>query len=89
MDHRSGGAWSHGMAEVAPDLRLHYVTAGSGAWTVVLLHGFPQTWWEWRGVGVDIWCLGWRKLVVGYTDISVGAGPGARDEMLQSRLRWR
>ena len=89
MDPRSGGAWSHGMAEVAPDLRLQYVTAGSGAWTVVLLHGFPQTWWEWRGVGVDIWCLGWRKLVVGYTDISVGAGPGARDEMLQYRLRSR
>ena len=22
--------------------------AGQGALTVVLVHGFPQTWWEWR-----------------------------------------
>jgi pimeloyl-ACP methyl ester carboxylesterase len=29
------------------DVRLHYVTAGSGE-PVVLLHGWPQTWYEWR-----------------------------------------
>ena len=29
----------------------------------------------WRVERVDIWCLVWRKLVVGYTDISVAAGP--------------
>jgi pimeloyl-ACP methyl ester carboxylesterase len=31
------------------DVRLHYVTAGSGP-PVVLLHGWPQTWFCWRGV---------------------------------------
>jgi len=31
------------------DVLLHYVTAGSGP-PVVLLHGWPQTWWEWRHV---------------------------------------
>jgi pimeloyl-ACP methyl ester carboxylesterase len=31
------------------DVMLHYVTAGSGP-PVVLLHGWPQTWYEWRHV---------------------------------------
>ena len=30
-------------------VRLHYVTAGSGD-AVVLLHGWPQTWYEWRRI---------------------------------------
>jgi pimeloyl-ACP methyl ester carboxylesterase len=42
--------WTHGMADVEPGLRLHYVTAGVGPRVVVLLHGFPQTWWQWRRV---------------------------------------
>jgi len=29
------------------DVRLHYVTLGDGQ-PVVLLHGWPQTWYEWR-----------------------------------------
>jgi pimeloyl-ACP methyl ester carboxylesterase len=38
----------HGKADVN-GTRLHYVTAGTGE-PLVLLHGFPQTWWEWRHV---------------------------------------
>ncbi len=30
-------------------VRMHYVTAGQG-FPVVLLHGWPQTWYEWRGI---------------------------------------
>lgn len=30
-------------------IRLHYVTAGSGA-PLIFLHGWPQTWWSWRHV---------------------------------------
>ncbi len=31
----------------ANGIRMHYVEAGSGP-AMVLLHGFPQTWYEWR-----------------------------------------
>jgi pimeloyl-ACP methyl ester carboxylesterase len=31
------------------EVRMHYVTAGKGA-PIVLLHGWPQTWYEWRDV---------------------------------------
>ncbi len=31
------------------DVRLHYVTAGAGD-PVVLLHGWPQTWYQWRHI---------------------------------------
>lgn len=33
--------------------RLHYVTTGSGP-AVLLLHGWPQTWFEWRHVAASL-----------------------------------
>ncbi len=39
---------AHGRVNLG-EVRLHYVTAGSGE-PVVLLHGFPQTWFAWRRV---------------------------------------
>jgi epoxide hydrolase 4 len=51
---------THGMADIEPGLRLHYVTAGAGPRTVVLLHGFPQTWWEWRLVIPPLAAAGFR-----------------------------
>ncbi len=40
--------FSHRNAEVN-GVRLHYVIGGRGP-AVVLLHGFPETWWTWRQV---------------------------------------
>ncbi len=33
----------------ANGIKIHTVTGGAGS-PIVLLHGFPQTWWEWRHV---------------------------------------
>ena len=41
---------THGMAQIEPGLRLHYVRSGEGERTIVLLHGFPQTSHEWHPV---------------------------------------
>lgn len=43
---------SHRFVEL-PGLRMHVAEAGSGP-PVLLLHGFPQHWWEWRKVIPDL-----------------------------------
>jgi pimeloyl-ACP methyl ester carboxylesterase len=58
--------WTHGMADIEPGLRLHYVTAGPGPRTIVLLHGFPQTWWEWRLVIPPLTAAGFRVVAPDY-----------------------
>lgn len=40
--------WKHDYAEWS-EVTLHYVTAGAGD-PVVLLHGWPQTWFMWRKI---------------------------------------
>src|SRR4028119_1106411 len=42
------GPWIRGHADVS-GVRLHYAEMGSGP-LVVLLHGFPQCWYQWRYV---------------------------------------
>src|SRR5438105_769 len=58
--------YAHGMADIEPGLRLHYVTAGAGARAIVLLHGFPQTWWEWRRVIPALVDAGYRVVAPDY-----------------------
>jgi pimeloyl-ACP methyl ester carboxylesterase len=65
---------THGMADIEPSLRLHYVTAGAGNRTIVLLHGFPQTWWEWRHVIPGLVDAGFRVVAPDYR----GAGHSGR-----------
>jgi pimeloyl-ACP methyl ester carboxylesterase len=64
----------HGMANIEPGLKLHYVTAGDGDRTVVLLHGFPQTWQEWRHVIPSLVDAGYRVIAPDYR----GAGHSSR-----------
>ena len=44
----NNATFSHRMASVN-GIQLHYVIGGHGA-PVVLIHGFPETWYEWRHV---------------------------------------
>jgi pimeloyl-ACP methyl ester carboxylesterase len=64
----------HGVAPINPELRLHYVTAGDSGPTVVLLHGFPQTWWEWHRVIPRLVEAGIRVVAPDYR----GAGESSR-----------
>lgn len=41
--------FQHNYADLG-DVRLHYVTAGDRGPVVVLLHGWPETWYMWREV---------------------------------------
>jgi pimeloyl-ACP methyl ester carboxylesterase len=65
---------AHGMANIEPGLRLHYVTAGEQKQTIVLLHGFPQTWWQWRYVIRALVEAGFRVVAPDYR----GAGHSFR-----------
>ena len=64
----------HGMAQVQPELRLHYVTAGEGDRIILLLHGFPQTCWEWRSVIPYLVRAGYKVVAPDYR----GAGNSQR-----------
>ncbi|MDQ6899243.1 MAG: alpha/beta hydrolase [Candidatus Dormibacteraeota bacterium] len=42
-------SWGHSYAQGADGVRLHYVSQGKGE-TVLLLHGWPGFWYDWRHV---------------------------------------
>lgn len=43
-------SWRHAMASDADGLKLHYVRWGQGTPRVLLLHGWPGFWYDWRRV---------------------------------------
>ena len=57
---------THGIADIEPGVRIHYVMAGRGARTLVLLHGFPQTWWAWRHIIPKLSDAGFRVIAPDY-----------------------
>src|SRR3954452_18698787 len=55
-----------GTAYLETGVRMHYYDAGSGADTLVLLHGFPQTSWQWRHVIEPFATAGYRVIAPDY-----------------------
>ena len=54
----TNGSFKHYYANLK-EVRLRYVTRGQGM-PIVLLHGWPQTWYEWRllmPLLADAYCL--------------------------------
>ena len=74
MTRQSEATLYHGTADIEPGVRLHFVTAGEGARTAVLFHGFPQTWREWRHVIAPLVEAGFRVVAPDYR----GAGNSTR-----------
>jgi pimeloyl-ACP methyl ester carboxylesterase len=75
MPHDPPGApLTHGTANIELGLRLHFATAGTGERTIVLLHGFPQTWREWHRVIPGLLDAGFRIVAPDYR----GAGHSSR-----------
>lgn len=71
---RDPNKFTHGKAEVAPGVQLHYVETGEGTDTLVLIHGFPETWWQWRHVMPTFAEAGFRVVAVDYR----GAGNSSK-----------
>lgn len=68
--------FEHGMAQLEPEVQLHYVKMGSGPKTLVLLHGYPETWWEWRHTMPLFAAAGFRVIAVDYR----GAGQSSKPD---------
>ncbi|OBH75890.1 hypothetical protein A5681_09590 [Mycobacterium scrofulaceum] len=63
------------------DVRIHYVTVGTPPShggdnrTLVLLHGWPQTWWEWRHVIGPLHADGWFVVAPDYRGAGASSKP--------------
>jgi pimeloyl-ACP methyl ester carboxylesterase len=80
--------FTHGTAEIE-GLRLHYVTAGEGERTAVLLHGFPQTWQEWQRVIRPLVAEGYRVVAPDYRGAGHSARPaGGYDKLTMANDIW-
>ncbi len=70
--------FSHGFAQTN-GIRMHYVEAGSGP-LVILLHGFPESWYSWRHQLPAVAAAGFRAVAVdmrGYGGTTAPEATGA------------
>lgn len=68
-----------------PGLRTHVATIGEGE-PVVLLHGFPEHWWQWRAVAPIIAAAGYRVIC---PDLRGAGWTVAEDPRIERETRLR
>src|SRR5688572_32290990 len=61
VDADDPGGFNHCFAEVN-GIRMHYIDEGQGP-LVILLHGFPYLWYEWRRQIAGLTSAGYRVVV--------------------------
>jgi len=65
--------FKHGFTTV-DELQMHFVIGGEGPETIVLLHGFPQSWYEWRNLMPDL-LDGHRVIAIDLPGLGDTTGP--------------
>jgi pimeloyl-ACP methyl ester carboxylesterase len=81
--------WTHHLPEVSPGVKIHYVEVTpnepSGR-TIVLIHGFPQTWYEFRHIMQPLADQGLRVVAVDYRGAGASSRPqGGYDKLTMAR----
>lgn len=59
------------------NVRIHYAAVGSGAKTMLLIHGAPQTWYAWRRVIKPLTEAGYRLIIPDYRGAGSSTKPAA------------
>ncbi len=78
--------FQHGMAQIEPDVQLHYVEVGTGPRTMILVHGYPETWWEWRHVMPLFAAAGFRVVAADYRGAGSSSKPaGGYDKLTMAK----
>jgi pimeloyl-ACP methyl ester carboxylesterase len=79
-----GADWKHGTADVG-GLSMHYVEQGSGP-AVLLLHGFPESWYSWRHQLPALARAGFRAIAPDQRGYGQTDAPAAIEAYSQLRL---
>ncbi|MEN8584742.1 alpha/beta hydrolase [Burkholderia sp. RS01] len=69
----------HHKAWISQDenVRIHYVTAGTGDRTMLLIHGAPQTWYAWRRMIKPLTMAGYKLIIPDYRGAGSSSKPTA------------
>lgn len=83
--------WKHHSTEVSPGVKLHHVdvhpsSSSANGRSIILIHGYPQTWYSWRHVIQPLADAGYRVVAVDYRGAGDSSHPeGGYDKMTMAK----